>query len=47
MKFSMIEPKKQWPFNKGDCLIEVTTWSRLGVGVLFFNNAAHPVISKG
>jgi hypothetical protein len=25
MKFSMTR-QKMWPFNTGDCLIEVTTW---------------------
>ena len=29
MKFSMIGQKKGWPFNTGDCLIEVTTWAGL------------------
>jgi len=27
MKFSMPEKEKMWPFNSGDCLIEVTTWA--------------------
>ena len=30
MKFSMTG-QKRWPFNTGDCLIEVTTWTGLTV----------------
>ena len=29
MKISMTGHKKRWPFNTGDCLIEVTTWAGL------------------
>jgi len=31
MKFSMTGQEKRWPFNTGDCLIEVTTWVGLTV----------------
>ena len=34
MQFSMTGQEKGWPFNTGDCLIEVT--SRAGLTVLLF-----------
>jgi hypothetical protein len=36
MKFSMTGYKKRWPFNTGDCLIEVTAWAGLTVHVKSF-----------
>jgi len=29
-----VRTRKMWPFNTGDCLIEVTTWTGLSVQVL-------------
>ena len=31
MTFSMTGPKKKSPFNRSDCLIEVTSWAGLTV----------------
>jgi hypothetical protein len=31
MKFTMVGEEKKWPFDTGDCLIEVTSWSGLTV----------------
>ena len=31
MKSSMTGQEKEWPFNTGDCLIEVTAWASLTV----------------
>jgi hypothetical protein len=31
MKFVMAGPEKMWPFNAGDCLIEVSAWACLTV----------------
>jgi hypothetical protein len=36
MKFSMT--RKGWPFNTGDCLIEVTTWAGLTVYIYLFTH---------
>jgi len=34
MKYSD-RTRKRWPFNTGDCLIEVTTWAGLTVLLLY------------
>jgi len=41
MKFSMTGPEKMWPFNTGDCLIEVTALAGLTVYTLKWENVHH------
>ena len=31
-----------WPFNAGDCLIEVTTWAGLSVYMYMFSKFSNP-----
>ena len=32
--------RKRWPFNTGDCLIEVTAWAGLTVNIIYTGEAS-------